>query len=272
MNTPDTVARRTHPAIVAAAIAVTAASAVTIGAVEGWLPSALSRTTEPVVAAASPTPAAMPATDAGSTPGGRNDLASGAGNAAGTTITVPPGATVRIVPPAPRTAHRHSVGAAPAEPRHEPQRDAAGPAPMPPLPTAPTGAGNTRVADAGPGIYAEPARPAAACFDCGTVTGVREITKQGEGTGLGAILGGVLGGIVGHQFGKGHGNDAMTAAGAIGGAVAGHQIEKSRRATREFEVTVRLDDGTTRSFVETRAGAWQSGDRVRVVNGALTTL
>ncbi|HEY4999100.1 MAG TPA: hypothetical protein VII36_08150, partial [Usitatibacter sp.] len=39
----------------------------------------------------------------------------------------------------------------------------------------------------------------AACHECGTVTDVQTITKEGEGSGLGMVLGGVAGGVLGHQ-------------------------------------------------------------------------
>ena len=46
----------------------------------------------------------------------------------------------------------------------------------------------------------------AACDNCGTVTDVRTVTKEGEATGGGAVLGGVVGGVLGHQIGSGRGN------------------------------------------------------------------
>lgn len=40
----------------------------------------------------------------------------------------------------------------------------------------------------------------------------------------GTLIGGAIGGLAGHAFGKGSGNTAMTAVGAVGGAVAGNRI------------------------------------------------
>jgi outer membrane lipoprotein SlyB len=100
---------------------------------------------------------------------------------------------------------------------------------------------------------------------------VRQFAVQGEGSGAGAAVGGLLGGVLGHQIGSGRGNDAATVLGAIGGAVAGHQIEKSQRKTIRYEVTVRMDDGSYRT-VTTEQSAWRGGERVRLVNGTLSSL
>ena len=49
-----------------------------------------------------------------------------------------------------------------------------------------------------------------ACPECGTVTDVKTVKKEGEGSGLGAVAGGVVGGVLGHQIGSGRGNTAAT--------------------------------------------------------------
>lgn len=97
---------------------------------------------------------------------------------------------------------------------------------------------------------------------CGRVVSVREIEQKAEGTGLGAAIGGLIGGVLGHQIGRGRGNTAATIAGVAGGAFAGHEGEKVLRATKSYEVTVRMDNGSTR--VVTQAGRVQNGERVRV--------
>ncbi|RLJ65332.1 glycine zipper 2TM domain-containing protein [Sulfurisoma sediminicola] len=109
------------------------------------------------------------------------------------------------------------------------------------------------------------------CRDCGTIESVREIAKEGEGSGLGAVAGGVVGGVLGNQVGNGRGRDLATVAGAIGGAFAGHQIEKSQKKVVDYQITVRLEDGTTRVFHQDTAPAWRSGDRVRIENGSLAS-
>jgi outer membrane lipoprotein SlyB len=107
------------------------------------------------------------------------------------------------------------------------------------------------------------------CMSCGTVESVREVATQGQGTGLGAVAGGITGAVIGKQFGHGSGKTAMTILGAAGGAFAGHKIEEKVRSSSRWDVTVRLDDGSYRTLTVEQQPAWRSGDRVRVVNGAL---
>ncbi len=110
----------------------------------------------------------------------------------------------------------------------------------------------------------------AACNDCGTVTDVRTIRKQGEGSGAGAVIGGVAGGVLGHQIGSGRGNTVATVAGAGAGAYAGHQIEKNSKSTTSHQVVVKLEDGKTRTFSYANPTSYKVGDRIRIVDGKLT--
>ena len=110
----------------------------------------------------------------------------------------------------------------------------------------------------------------ARCDNCGTVTDVRTIKKEGEGSGVGAVAGGVLGGVLGHQVGSGRGNTAATIVGAGAGAYAGHQVEKSQKATTTYRVVVKMDDGKSRSFNFSKPTSYRAGDKVKVVDGKLT--
>lgn len=118
-----------------------------------------------------------------------------------------------------------------------------------------------------------PADPAAApsppCAHCGVIDTIREISRPGEGSGLGAVAGGVVGAILGHQVGGGTGKKIATVAGAAGGAYAGHEIEKSQRKTTRYEVVVRMNDGSSRSVMLDTVSGWQIGERVRIENGTL---
>jgi outer membrane lipoprotein SlyB len=107
------------------------------------------------------------------------------------------------------------------------------------------------------------------CTNCGVVENIRAIAQPGEGSGLGAVAGGVVGAIIGHQIGGGTGRKIATVAGAAGGAYAGHQIEKSQRQTTQYEVVVRMNDGSHRSVMLNMMPGWQIGERVRIENGAL---
>jgi len=140
--------------------------------------------------------------------------------------------------------------------------------------TLPRAAPKTRMAaepHAAPMVRTAPAKVAAApaCADCGVIESVREVDAKGKASGLGAVGGAVVGGLLGNQVGAGRGKDAMTVAGAVGGAVAGNEVEKRVKTTRSYEVTVRLNDGTTRVINESGQPAWHTGDKVRIVNGAI---
>jgi outer membrane lipoprotein SlyB len=103
----------------------------------------------------------------------------------------------------------------------------------------------------------------------GTVESVREVKAPGEAKGVGVVAGGVAGAVLGHQVGSGRGNKLATILGAVGGAVAGNHLEKQARAEKRWEVTVRLDDGTTQTFPMANEPAWRAGDRVRLHEGQL---
>jgi len=114
--------------------------------------------------------------------------------------------------------------------------------------------------------------PVTKCNDCGVIESVREIAAKGEGSGLGAAGGAVVGGLLGHQVGGGSGKQIATVIGAVGGAVAGNEVEKRVKATKSYDITVRLDDGSTRVINEVNAPSWRSGDRVRVVDGSIRAI
>ncbi|WP_317203022.1 glycine zipper 2TM domain-containing protein [Janthinobacterium sp.] len=117
----------------------------------------------------------------------------------------------------------------------------------------------------------KPAPPAqnTVCGNCGVVESVREINTRADGSGVGAAGGTVVGGLLGNQVGGGHGRELATIAGAIGGAVAGNQIEGNVKAQRSYDVTVRLDNGNTRTIHQTAQPAWRAGDQVRIVDGTI---
>jgi outer membrane lipoprotein SlyB len=121
---------------------------------------------------------------------------------------------------------------------------------------------NTRVARADTGSW---------CGNCGNIESIRTITTRAQGSGLGAAGGAILGGLLGTQVGSGHGRQLATVAGAVGGAVVGNQVEGNMKANHSYEIRVRLDDGTLRTFHQQSVPRWRTGDRVRVVKGSLHT-
>lgn len=123
--------------------------------------------------------------------------------------------------------------------------------------------------------YTQPQQPPPqqqACPNCGTVVSMREVEKPGQGGAGGAVAGGVVGSLLGNALGGGKHRTAGTVLGATGGALAGYQIQKHTSGSKYWETAVRMDDGTTHAYTQDQAPHWRSGDRVRVVNGALSPI
>ncbi|HEY6239316.1 MAG TPA: glycine zipper 2TM domain-containing protein, partial [Burkholderiales bacterium] len=110
---------------------------------------------------------------------------------------------------------------------------------------------------------------AAICRECAVVEDVREIEKAGSASGAGAVGGAVVGGVLGHQIGSGRGKDVATVLGVLGGGLAGNQIEKTVKKTVEYQIVVRYEDGTMGLFTQATPPTWRSGDKVKVINGAI---
>src|SRR5258706_15720906 len=101
----------------------------------------------------------------------------------------------------------------------------------------------------------------------GTVAAVREVEVKGDANGVGAVGGGVAGAVLGHNIGD-H-NKIVTVLGAAGGALLGNQIEKTARATKQWELTVNFDDGSSQVVKSATQPVWHQGDRVRLYDGTL---
>ncbi|MEE9937271.1 MAG: glycine zipper 2TM domain-containing protein [Achromobacter xylosoxidans] len=120
-----------------------------------------------------------------------------------------------------------------------------------------------------------PARAAQACRNCGVVESIRQVqvpVKDNSDHLVGTIAGGVAGGVVGNQFGGGSGKTALTVLGAVGGALAGREVERNIRQQQtvtHYELTVRMNDGSSRQFRSAQPFAFASGDHVRVENNQL---
>ncbi len=142
---------------------------------------------------------------------------------------------------------------------------AASPAPGQPMSGAP----------AQPGYAPPPPPPSQApvgCRECGVVELVREVEKAGHAGGTGAAVGGVTGAVVGRGVSNERNKTFGTIAGAVGGAVAGHMIEKNVTSSKTWEVVVRHEDGSVRTYPQQQQPSWQRGDRVRVVGGVVGPL
>lgn len=219
----------THPLLLVAAASVTILSLAGVGTLAGWLPVPGAHSAEPAKLA-SVAPVA-PAT---------------APISIQQTVTVP---QEKAKPAATKPAERAPISVRRA-------------APLPVASTAPFAVSPAPT-------YSTSAPLPPICRDCGVVQAVNEVSVEPKGSGGGAVAGGVFGGIIGNQIGKGATRDIATVLGAVGGAYAGNHIEKSAKESKRYDVTVRFEDGSTRTFSSDSPPAWHSGDRVRLQNGAL---
>lgn len=126
--------------------------------------------------------------------------------------------------------------------------------------------GRPAAADA---VNASRATPAPGCVNCGVIESIRVVESKGKGSGLGAVTGGVVGGILGNQVGGGSGRTVMTVVGAGAGAYAGHEIEKNVKRSTQYQIRVRMSDGSDRTFYQQSQPVLGTGQRVRVTEGGL---
>jgi outer membrane lipoprotein SlyB len=230
----STATSHTHPLLLAAAASVTVLSLAGVGVLAGWLPGPGAHNVEPakVATVAPQTPAVAPISIQQN-------------------VTVPQEKVKPVAKasePARASYRRASTAAAPNDPSFA----------VSPAPTY-----------ASPTYAAAPLPPI--CRDCGVVEAVREVVVEAKGSGGGAVTGGLLGGYIGNQWGRGATRDIATVLGAVGGAYAGNHIEKSVKESKRYDVIVRFEDGSTRTFSSDSPPAWHSGDRVKLQNGLLTT-
>jgi len=109
------------------------------------------------------------------------------------------------------------------------------------------------------------------CRDCGVIESINAVEVKGEGSGAGAIGGAVVGGILGHQVGSGRGRTAATVVGAGAGAYAGNEIEKNAKKSTRYQVRVRMNDGSYRTFHENAQPALAIGQKVRVTEQGIVS-
>ncbi|MDD5241412.1 MAG: glycine zipper 2TM domain-containing protein [Sulfuricella sp.] len=225
---------KTSPFVIAASIAVIIVSMVGVGAMTGLIPNRESK---------SETPAATAPSQTTGMAGTATTLAQPTG------IAEKPAPAVAEKPPAaqPEPVAKHSA-------KHTAKTTSG--KPMSKSATTETDKMATKT-------------PANICANCGTITAIRTVEQAGEGSGLGAIAGGVVGGLLGNQVGGGTGKDLATIAGAIGGGYAGHQVEKKIKTTKHYEINVRMEDNSLRTFMQETEPAYAIGEKVKIIDGAL---
>ncbi len=234
VNPSQSAISRTHPLLLVAAASVSLFSLAGVGVLAGWLPGPDAKAAAPAQLTLAPAAAPISVQQHVSVPEEK------AKPTAQSSERAP--VRVRRTAPAP-------VSMSPA-------------VAVSPAPTYPVAAHEPTYRVATP--------PPAICSECGVVESVREVVLEPKGSGGGAVAGGLLGGIIANQIGKGTTRDIATVLGAVGGAYAGNHIEKSVKESKRYDVLVRFEDGSTRTFSSESAPAWQSGDRVRLQNGLLT--
>lgn len=113
-------------------------------------------------------------------------------------------------------------------------------------------------------VYRESDTRRAQIIEQGTVESVRIVTIQAESNGVGTLAGGVIGGIAGSGVGGGRGQAVGAVLGAVIGGVAGQKIEENAGTRPGLEITVKLDNGTLRAYVQEGDEEFKAGDRVRI--------
>jgi outer membrane lipoprotein SlyB len=230
METPK---RTLHPLLTAAAVSVIIFSAVGVAAVTGLIPTSKGSPTAdtPVASLEAPAPAPAPA-------------------------------PAEEAKPAPE---RHAAPA--AKPVHKPVAKAHKPKPATHVAYAET----PTLTPPPPPVVAqapvETPKPVIKPGRLGTVEAVREVTQNGSANGIGAVAGGAVGGVLGHQLK--HDSNLVTLVGAAAGAFIGNEAQKRQNASKHWELTVRLDDGSTQTIRSEAAPFWHQGDRVRLLDGKL---
>lgn len=100
----------------------------------------------------------------------------------------------------------------------------------------------------------------------GEVVDTREVDVEGYSTRVGTWGGATVGRAVGIT----NGGDRLIAGaiGGVAGALAGEALEKKARTKDGYEITVRMDDGSTIAVIqEADAGTFEAGERVKVAMG-----
>ena len=97
---------------------------------------------------------------------------------------------------------------------------------------------------------------------------VTPVERDGAASGVGVVAGGVLGAVVGNQVGGGDGKTLATILGAVGGGMAGNAVEKKMKKVTHYEVTVRMEDGSSRTVQQSTPAS--VGAQVTVDGNTLT--
>jgi outer membrane lipoprotein SlyB len=107
--------------------------------------------------------------------------------------------------------------------------------------------------------------------EMGYIDALRPVRIEGTKSNIGAGAGAIVGGVAGSGIGGGRGQAVAAVIGAVAGGMAGAAVEEGLTRTQGVEITVRLDNGQMRAYVQavSEGEIFRVGDRVRIlmVNG-----
>jgi hypothetical protein len=104
----------------------------------------------------------------------------------------------------------------------------------------------------------------APCSDCAVVESIRPVEMAPRGGVIGAIGGAIAGAILGKELGEAHKQRMLTFLGAIGGGLAGRQIERQATQSTQYDVDLRLADGTLLKRRYEQAPPFATGATIRL--------
>ena len=110
----------------------------------------------------------------------------------------------------------------------------------------------------------------AVCNTCATVQTVKQEKHKGKGGILGMAGGAVVGGLLGNQVGGGTGKTIATVGGAVAGGMVGNEVQKRVTSKKVWVTTVKMKDGTTKTFEQEAQPAWATGNVVKIDGTTLT--
>ena len=124
-----------------------------------------------------------------------------------------------------------------------------------------------------PAAFAMPPPPAerAPCSDCAVVESVRPVEVAPRGGVIGAIGGAIAGAILGKEVGEAHKRRMLTLLGAIGGGLAGRQIERQATQSTQYDVDLRLADGSVLRRRYEQAPPFVAGATIRLGTASRAT-
>lgn len=120
-------------------------------------------------------------------------------------------------------------------------------------------------------VYREGEARRAQYIEQGVVESVRTVTIQGDTNNVGTAAGAIVGGVAGSNVGGGKGSTIGAVLGALAGGVAGQAIERNSSTRQGLEITVKMDNGSLRAYVQDADEAFRPGDRVRVITSGGTS-